>query len=1655
MANESRPLDSAGLAAERDLLARRLLDAAAAAGGPDGATIHWLLEEAMGRLALARRRPGVEGSAVPEAIDGRGRDGIVATLLRDRGLHRLAEAFLDGSAASTCPARPDSKKPATSRPAYQPKRDGAETMTTAEIPGREHPSADDQGGLGPLGYKIFLDRYAHKDMTKKSIAPGDTVVVVVDQKTGQREIGTVTARSDSTVAVELRDGGTVQQAIEHVDKPLETHPAQMVARVARGIAAVEAPAKQEEWRRNFEWLLSDWRFIPGGRILAAAGTDQQLTFYNCFQGDTLVHTREGIVPIGNLEGEHEVLSEGGIYRKAFFRSYGQQRLWKVQLNNGTVIEATGDHQWVVSKPKGGTKRVSTRDLKGHWIPINPRPVPPRNADFDEGVRHGIVFGDGSMQYGWAHVCLFGESEVLAERFAGYSMKHAGGTVATKAHIRVQRLPAAWKQLPRSDASPSYWRGFIAGLISADGHVDSRGSVMLHNKNPEVLGQIAEGMAIAGLVASSVTLTREISPFDGSNMPLYKLQFFKSTITPEDLLLPSHRENFERSPRARTATIQVIDVRETDRVEEVFCCVEPETHTITIGHGYLTGQCFVIPSPKDSRRGIIETLSQMMEIMSRGGGVGINVSSLRPKHAYVKGVNGRSSGAVSWGGLYSFVTGLIEQGGSRRGALMLILNDWHPDLLEFISAKREMGRITNANISVAISDAFMKAVHDDADWPLVFPDTSDPDYDEQWDGDLSAWKAAGRPVVQHRTVKARAVWNQIIESAWASAEPGVFFVDRYNSMSNSWYYAPIMCTNPCVTGDTLIATADGLKTAYELFSEAATVQVVTDSRLSADPVVRGSNIFATGVKPVYRLTTSEGFSVRLTADHRVRTEHHGWVEAQDLQPGDKILVQNRGGGFGAEGSLDLGRVLGWLVGDGHVRGERAVLSFFGEKEGELASLFAEAVNRVIRPAVNNREYRVGATAILARNEVRVSSNRLRELAAEHGLVETKLRVPDAVLHGTREMQQGFLQALYTADGHVECGGGSRGAVVLTSVSMTLLQDVQRLLLNFGIFSRIYRDRHWGQRFSVLPDGHGGRETFAVQPFHDLRISRASVGRFAASIGFLLERKQARLAELVGRYTRGPYRERFVATFEALTPDGEEIVYDLNVPGVHAFAANGLVVHNCGEQGLPPWGVCNLASIHLAKFVTADREVAWEDLGRAVRYGVRFLDNVIDATPYFFEENAWQQLRERRIGLGTMGLGEMLIRLGIRYGSPESEHFIDRLYEFIATEAYLASADYAAEKGAFPEFDADKLLQSGYMQVMPKKVRAAVKEKGLRNVTLLTQAPTGSTGTMMDTSTGIEPFFSWTYLRKSRLGIHEETVKVAHEWQAQHPGEEWPDEFVTAMDLSPEEHVRVEAAIQRWIDSSISKTANLPADYTVEQTRELYELMYKLGCKGGTVYRDSSRDEQVLMLKPDEAAPATTVVTITATQEPAPVEGGRPKPQRVHLPDERRSVTHKFQVGEQEGYITVGLYDDGQPGEVFLRVSKQGSTVSGLMESLGLLTSVALQYGVPLEGLARKMKNSRFEPYGMTTNREIPTATSLVDYVFRWLEKKFVLGEQLPLLNGGTQAMLALDAPAPATALAEKAHVEHVPSGMGCPECGSLLYHAEGCLICQSCGYTKCG
>ena len=229
-------------------------------------------------------------------------------------------------------------------------------------------------------------------------------------------------------------------------------------------------------------------------------------------------------------------------------------------------------------------------------------------------------------------------------------------------------------------------------------------------------------------------------------------------------------------------------------------------------------CYVLPSPHDSREGIMQNLTEMIEIMSRGGGVGINLSSLRPKGARVKKVNGFSSGPINWAGLHSLATrDIIQQGGSRRGALMIMLWDWHPDIEEFITIKQDLTKLNGANLSVCVSDRFMEAVKKDEDWPLLFPNLDDPKYDTHWDGILENWIEAGGKINIYKTVRARKLWDLICQAAWASAEPGLVFMERYNKWHNNYYFNKINCVNPCVTGDTLVATSKGLIRMKDFFT----------------------------------------------------------------------------------------------------------------------------------------------------------------------------------------------------------------------------------------------------------------------------------------------------------------------------------------------------------------------------------------------------------------------------------------------------------------------------------------------------------------------------------------------------------------------------------------------------------------------------------------------------------------------------------------------------------------------------------------------------------------------------------------------------------------------------------------------------------------------
>lgn len=720
-------------------------------------------------------------------------------------------------------------------------------------------------------------------------------------------------------------------------------------------------------------------------------------------------------------------------------------------------------------------------------------------------------------------------------------------------------------------------------------------------------------------------------------------------------------------------------------------------------------CFVIPSPRDSRGAILDTLKQMVEIMARGGGVGFNLSSLRPRGARVKKVNGTSSGPTNWAELFSVATkDIVQQAGTRRGALMLMLWDWHPDIEEFITVKQDLQKINGANLSVCVSDAFMEAVKADGDWELKYPDLDDPNYDKLWDGEIDTWIKAGGKVRVYKTVKAKYLWDLICTAAWRSAEPGLHFLDRSNKRSNTWYFERLVATNPC-----------------------------------------------------------------------------------------------------------------------------------------------------------------------------------------------------------------------------------------------------------------------------------------------------------------------------------------------------------------------------GEQPLGPWAVCNLGAMNLSAYVRdadlSQDKAGWfdfEQFGKDVRVAMRFMDNVIDKTYYFLDANEECAKDIRRTGLGIMGLGDMLIKMHLPYGSEESLPVIEKMFATLRDNAYAASVEVAKEKGAFPRFNKAKFMQGYHIKALPKAIQQGIAKYGIRNGVLLTIAPTGTTSLVSGVSSGVEPVYEFSFKRHDRLGEHMIYHPLFEEWKKAHETEERPNYFVSANDLTPMEHVKVQAIAQEYIDSSISKTVNAPNSHTVEDVKTLYMAAYDYGLKGVTYMRDGSRAG---VLERVEDKPK-------AAEIPAAVQPALPMMPVIVRPEKVEGATYKTETPMGETFITINHTEDKQPFEVFITIGKTGSDVSAMADALGRMISLNLRLNSMLPPRERIRQivaqltgigGSRSIGFGANRVRSLPDAIAKVlatHFSFAVngkVEDKKVIEEVMTKgeVPGAPSTHVVHDETDQAAQAAGQVQLFAEKSNTNlydiCPECGvSAFAYEDGCKKCYNCGHSEC-
>ena len=1099
-------------------------------------------------------------------------------------------------------------------------------------------------------------------------------------------------------------------------------------------------------------------------------------------------------------------------------------------------------------------------------------------------------------------------------------------------------------------------------------------------------------------------------------------------------------------------------------------------------------CFVIPVP-DSLDGIMDHAKFCALIHQSGGGTGMTYERLRPAGTPVGEGRGMASGPVSFMQIVNTMTETVKQGGVRRGANMGILSVHHPDILRFIQAKTDQRSLTNFNISVTVTDKFLKAVENNEwfqtefegqPWERPVFDPLATNVDGEQGGD---YIYKGQQPPRPGMVYAPDIWERIIASTHRWAEPGIIFIDnvnRHNPLRNSMGVKK--ASNPCVTGDTLIFTGDGIFTAKELFDSQNDVSAVIDGRFGHEQrTAQGSSVFWTGHKPVFRLVTREGYTLRATGNHQIMTPN-GWIELQDLKPGDLVHILNRKGGFGVEGSLEFGRVLGWLVGDGTMTGEKAVLSFFGA-DAEIATQFAKYVAELTAPITKApRAYTNEASWIEERREARVQSERLYALALQSGLGagEAKLKVPTSVLRGSEEMQRGFLQALFSSDGTVHIDAQKGNHIRLTSISERLLRETQQLLLNFGVASTLYLNRHAAGP-TILPDGKGGSKEYYSQARHELHFSKVNIETFAREIGFLTSTKQEKLETILASRKRTPNQENFTAIVETVTPDGAEEVFDLTEPLTHSFIANGVVVHNCAEQMLHDYNACNLGSIDVAKYYNEKTDdIDWDRFSEDIYWSVRFLDNVIDSCDWPLPQIQDTVQRTRPVGLGIMGFADLCLNKRISYGGEEAAAFADMMMDFFRKESWRASLALGAEKGAMPEFEPNREL---YEDLIYKEVGL---ERSVpltpRNYEVTTVAPTGTISLVAETSSGCEPNFSYAYVRRDTLG----TRTYAHPIAAKALGieldntdsasieraasfivenrDKLPEYFVDAHTLMPDDHLRILKAFQDHVDNSISKTVNAPSTYSIEDTDRVHRLAWKMGVKAVSYYRDGSRDNQVLTAvgagqkaeqKPEAQFPA--IAAVPPTVQPAKVEPSG----KIERPRELTGSTWQISFDHQNLYVTVN--HDG------VRVLEVFATGAGLSVSVGLLASKMLRGGFEPEQVAASL-NKVIGNHSVWFNERLCTSPEQVVAECIMLTKRRLMNlpdsARATAKQATAQAEQRQAAPQPATTGVPNTVAPNTvaPNTVvidsrkvitTCPECSSKqIEYAGGCYTCRDCGFSKC-
>jgi ribonucleoside-diphosphate reductase alpha chain len=1057
-------------------------------------------------------------------------------------------------------------------------------------------------------------------------------------------------------------------------------------------------------------------------------------------------------------------------------------------------------------------------------------------------------------------------------------------------------------------------------------------------------------------------------------------------------------------------------------------------------------CF-IQSIKDNMESILELQVSEANLFRAGSGTGTNRSPLRSSKEKLTG-GGRASGPLSFMKGYDAYAGIIKSGGkTRRAAKMEILNIDHPDVIDFINAKQneekkawaliEQGyngglngeayssvAFQNCNMSVRVPDEFMTAVKINGDWNTKFVKTKEV----------------------CETFKARELLKKIAEGTHICGDPGM----QFDSIINKWHTCKtsgrINASNPCVTGDTKVLTNEGRWKRIDSFL-GKKVEIITNTGLIEKSQIEGS--FKTGNQPVYKLTTKCGYELKLTAEHKVFTINRGFIPAYELTKEDFVLLPvSNVSEISEVNDKIFYQMLGVYLGDGcGGKGSNKSLQLTMNKfnERSIIEKFAEyTATNYERLTHKNSPASIQITPTSVKYSIVNTSliNRMSNFIDLSCLSYEKF-ISDEIFSLSLGEQKYILQGLFTSDGTVANYGDKSQYVSLESTSLQLIKDVQLLLLGFGIKSKIYKNRRAGKLNSLLPDGKGGIKEYKVKEIHSLRISRDSRFKFERLIGFMPESpKFEKLKKLNSEIES--YQDKPIDSVESLEYLGIEEVYDLTEPITHSFIANGITIHNCSEYMFLDDSACNLTSLNLMKYRTEEGLFNVDKFKKTIKSFIIAMDLAVDGSSYPTAQIAKNSHDFRPLGMGYANLGALLMSLGMPYDSDSGRAIAAAVTAIMTGEAYKVSATLAAAFGPFKEYpkNRESMIEVIKMhrrsvaginiEAIPEKLKYLVKEAsncwnealelgemyGFRNAQVCVLAPTGTIGFMMDCdTTGVEPDIALVKykvlsgggmlklvnrsvsLALDCLGYSRESIEkillYIEKNEMIEGAPELSENHLMVFDcafkpargkrfIEPKGHIKMMGAIQPFISGAISKTINMPEKSTIEEIAEAYIFSWEQGLKAVAIYRENSKRSQPLNTKKTEG-------------ERVKVENEFKEGSRKKLSQTRISLTHKFDIGGHEGYLTVGLYKDGKPGEVFVTMSKEGSTIRGLMDAWATSVSMNLQYGATVLDLFKKFRNQKFEPSGFVRNEAdgeldiaappIRTASSIVDYVAQFMISRF--------------------------------------------------------------------